>query len=115
MLEDVYYLSGILVNMGIAYTLFKIIPRILEAEVTREEEKDKKKVLIRNEEEGELNLHSSQSVKSLLSFEKKTEDLNEKENDKEKKIEDRLKSTYYDNYVKWTDYISYVVGKKKIN
>ena len=43
MLEDVYYLSGILVNMGIAYTLFKIIPRILEAEVTREEEKEKKK------------------------------------------------------------------------
>ena len=118
MLEDLYYLSGILVNAGLVYSLYKLLPMMIKSC----EEKNAslgKDVFIKKEEEGEMNLHSSQSVKSLVAINEKQNSDEQSNEEKEVQIENRLKMlNNYANYAlsgKWSEYLSYVVGKKKDN
>ena len=118
MLEDLYYLSGILVNAGLIYSLYKLLPMMIKSceEKRVSPERD---VFIKKEEEGEMNLHSSQSVKSLVAINEKQNSDEQSNEEKEVQIENRLKMlNNYANYAlsgKWSEYLSYVVGKKKDN
>jgi len=115
MLENIYYISGICVNLGIAYSLYKIIP-ILPKILEKVEEIPKNEV---------RPIFFSKSTSSLESTSKEEYSLDENRElsneEKENKIEDRLKNVKhfsyinYENYSSWLKYLSDVVGKKKIN
>ncbi len=101
MIRDLFYISGIAVNIGLLYTLYKI--NTFESDFFPNDN-----CLIKKEETGEHNLHSSQSVGHI--FEKKCE-----ENNSEQIIEERLrKINSENNYLKnWLNYIPSIVSKNK--
>jgi len=97
MLQEIFYISGIAVNVGIIYTLYKLNEPKIKIGYS----------LIKKEEEERHNLHSSQSVGHL--FEKEAE-----EQTQEEKIEERLKKANV-NYLclkNWLNYIPGLVSKK---
>lgn len=115
MLENIYYISGICVNLGLAYSLYKVIPilpKIL----------DKVGELPKKEEKPLFFCKSTSSLESSTKDEYCLDEHRELTNEeKENKIEDRLKNVKhfsyinYENYSSWIKYLSDAVGKKKIN
>lgn len=87
MLEGLFYISGIAVNIGFLVTLYKINIIYFPDEKT--------KSLIKKEEEGIGNLHSSQSVGNLCKMETQ-----------EDTIKERLRVAKHCNFLRnWINYI----------
>lgn len=103
--EEIFYISGIAVNISIIYTLYKFFHK---------NECCKYKCILNKGETGEIhNLHSSQSVGNVFKMAESCETLesHDSEKEQEKKIEERLRQNEVENQ-KWYSYLPYIVGKK---
>ena len=97
MLQELFYFSGLAVNVSLIYTLYRV------NFLLKFEEKKEMKSLMRNEEGGAVhNLHSSQSVGNL--FEKI---------DQEELIKEKLKKIGENkcNLRNWLNYIPIFTSK----
>lgn len=94
MIEDLFFVSGIAVNIGILYTIYKVNKIYLIETVKKEENLLK---------EGEIgsphNLHSSQSVGNFLKVE-----------DKEEIVKERLRIIGKHNYGLFKGWMNYIPG-----
>lgn len=101
MIQDLFYLSGIAVNVSLIYTLYKI-------NTFEPENFPIDNCFIKNEETGIHNLHSSQSVGHIFEKETSAEDI----------IEERLRKIVSDqknNRLKnWLNYIPSFISKNKV-
>ena len=103
MLDDIFYISGIAVNIGLIFTIYKFNKIYLN-------KNDEIKSLIKNGEEGTPhNLHSSQSVGNL-------KEIDKEEIDKEEIVKERLRKISNENSVflrKWINYLQGFTSKNE--